>query len=325
MRNVPSQSATVNSQLEKDALHTSGWTCLIMFGVGIVFAAVTRSEAILLDGIFNGISAVTVYVSARLAGVIHSPGDKTFQFGYAHFEPLVNTVRGLLILTVSAFAFLSAVGSILNGGTGLNPGLAILYSVVVGLGCAAMAIFQRRRAKQTQSPMVLLDAQNWIINAAITATVGAAFLIAFFLQKTSFKGVVPYVDSILVIALTLVTCPMPIRTVLENLRQVFQMAPEQSIQDVVHQRIIQSLGEVGTEDSRIRMGRIGRFLYVVVGLVVKEDFRCERIRHLDELREKLERSLAELNEQVVLDLVVTENPEFASLRIIPKTAVRSLP
>jgi predicted Co/Zn/Cd cation transporter (cation efflux family) len=323
MKNTSSQIPSVNSQLEQDALRTAAWTCLLMSVVGVVFAAITRSEAILLDGIFNGISAVSVALSVRLAKVIHSAGDRTFQFGYAHFEPMVNTIRGMLILTVSAFALASAVGTMFNGGSQLNPGLAVVYSVIVGAACGAMAVFQRRRARVTGSPMVAVDAENWIINAAITTTVGIAFIIAAVIEKTSLKGIVPYVDSILVIILTLVTSPMPLRTVRDNLRQVFQMAPEESVQESVHERVRHALAAVGTEDSVIRMGRIGRYLYVVVGLVVKPDFRCERVKDLDDLRRTLERSLQELPEQVVLDMFVTEDPDFAGLRIVSKTATKN--
>lgn len=313
--------ATADSTLEYRSLIVSAWTCLAMSATGVLFAALTRSEAVLLDAVFNGISVASVYVSARLASVIHCRGDKTFQFGYAHFEPLVNTVRGLLILTVSAFAFLSAVKTVFDGGTQLKPGLAVIYSVVVGIACAVMAVFQRRRAALTQSPMVKVDAQNWILNAAVTAVVGVGFLVAFVLQRTSLRPVVPYVDSVLVIALTLVASPVPVRTVVENLRQVFQVAPDEATQQSVHERVREALGHVGTDETRIRMARIGRFLYVVVGTVVRNDYRCERVAALDDLRRRLERQLSDLNDQVVVDTLFTEDPDFASLRITRRAEV----
>jgi predicted Co/Zn/Cd cation transporter (cation efflux family) len=284
--------------------------------VGVVFAALTRSEAILLDGIFNGISVVSLYLSARLASVIHCRGDKTFQFGYAHFEPLVNTTRGLLILAVALFAFFSAVGTILNGGSRLNPGLAVVYSILVGIGCGIMALVQKRRAVLTQSPMVKIDAQNWILNAAITAVVCVAFLLAFILQNTKLKGVVPYVDSVLVIVLTVIALPVPVRSVIENVRQVFQMAPDEPTQLAVHERTRQALGHMGTDETRIRMARIGRFLYVVAGVVVKDSYKCDGVAALDDLRRRLEKQLSDLDEQVVVDTLFTEDHDFASLRIM---------
>ena len=66
------------------------------------------SDAILLDGVFNGISFVVVLLSSRLAGVIETAGSPDFPFGYAHFEPLLNSFRGLLILAVSGFALFGA-------------------------------------------------------------------------------------------------------------------------------------------------------------------------------------------------------------------------
>ena len=62
------------------------------------------SESILLDGIFNWISFVMALVSLKVASLIERPGDEEFPFGYAAFEPAVNTVKAFLVLGVSVFA-----------------------------------------------------------------------------------------------------------------------------------------------------------------------------------------------------------------------------
>ena len=109
------------ASLERASLRVSAWVCLAMASAGIAFAVWSDSDAILLDGVFNGISFVVVLLSSRLAGVIETAGSPDFPFGYAHFEPLLNSLRGMLILTVSGFALFGAVRSLLSGGSGLVP------------------------------------------------------------------------------------------------------------------------------------------------------------------------------------------------------------
>ena len=131
--------------LERSSLRVSAFVCLIMSAVGIAFAVWSDSDAILLDGVFNGISFFVVLLSSRLAGVIETAGSPDFPFGYAHFEPLLNTFRGLLILTVSGFALFAAIQSLLSGGSRLDPVKGVGYAVIIGAGCLAMALVRTRR------------------------------------------------------------------------------------------------------------------------------------------------------------------------------------
>ena len=148
VENEPSRDTL---RLERAALRQSAFVCLGMAVVGIVFAVFANSEAIMLDGLFNAVSFVAVLLSARLVMLIHSPGTDTFPFGYAHMEPIVNTLRATLLLTISGFALFSAVRSLLAGGSGLNPGGAVYYAVIIGVGCLTMAVIQKRRAVRTRS------------------------------------------------------------------------------------------------------------------------------------------------------------------------------
>jgi len=77
------------------------------------------------------------------------------------------------------------------------------------------------------------------------------------------------------------------------------------------------------EQDALRTAAWTCLIMSVVGLVVKADYRCQRVRDLDDLRRALETRLTDLSEQVVLDMFVTEDPEFAGLRIISKTAVKN--
>lgn len=87
-----------------------------MGALGFLFSVVTGSEAILLDGIFSSINAVIGFITLRVAALVQRPDDSRFQFGYASFEPLTNTIKGLIILVVCCFALVSAVVTVRSGG-----------------------------------------------------------------------------------------------------------------------------------------------------------------------------------------------------------------
>ena len=119
---------------EQRALKISVAAALFFALLGFGFALLTHSEAILLDGIISlvglGVSLLTLFV-ARL---VELPGDDTFPFGYAHFEPMLNVFKSLIMVTVCAFALVGAISSILQGGNILTAGIAIIYALIATIG-----------------------------------------------------------------------------------------------------------------------------------------------------------------------------------------------
>ena len=91
---------------ETKALKLSAVGALFMAALGIVFGLLTRSDAIMLDGFFSLVCFAMAVVTIRVAWLVQQPPDEHFLFGYAQFEPFLNTVKGLLMLGVSGFGVL---------------------------------------------------------------------------------------------------------------------------------------------------------------------------------------------------------------------------
>src|SRR5262245_480844 len=90
--------------IEIRAFRISAAGFLMISVLGLVFAVLAHSQAILLDGVYALISVVMTLLAARVARLVEGPPTKSFHFGYAHFEPLLNLVRGLLIFAICAYA-----------------------------------------------------------------------------------------------------------------------------------------------------------------------------------------------------------------------------
>ncbi len=277
---------------------------------GLVFAALTQSGAILLDGAYALLSFIMAMLARRVAKLVEVPDSRNFQFGYAYFEPLMNTIRGLLIMTLVAFGIGSAVVALFNGGRPLRPGLALVYAVIIGVICINLSVIQRRHAKQTRSPLLEVDAKNWFIDGILTVAVGVAFLIAFVLQSTAWERWVDYVDPMVVVVLGLVMARTGTLVVLNNVSELLHVAPEQEIQDKVRQRFDGATEGLALRDHDVRMVKVGRFFYVLIKLIVGEDFRCSEIADLDRIRERISAALAGSHPRLVLDVVFTTDDRW---------------
>ena len=154
--------------LEKRFLILSSVGNLLIGIAAVVVAGLSSSQAVLLDGTFNLIYFVMGLLSLRITRLIARGEDSRFPYGYAVFEPLINGVKGFMVLGLTALAFLGAIDALLAGGRPISGGIAVLYGIFASTICWVQALVSRRGYKVTASPMLGVDAENWVVNAAIS-------------------------------------------------------------------------------------------------------------------------------------------------------------
>ncbi|STX36916.1 cation efflux protein [Legionella feeleii] len=93
---------------------------------GIVFGLLSGSLAIVFDGMFDMIDAFMSILALLVTRLLTSEGNRRFQYGYWHVEPMVLVFNGSILILLSAYALINAIGSFLSGGRELNFDLAFL-------------------------------------------------------------------------------------------------------------------------------------------------------------------------------------------------------
>ena len=184
-------SAIWKSRAERKALILSAVGNLIIGVVGIIIAAVSKSQAIMLDGLFNLSYLATGLFTLKVAALVQQGDDERFPFGYAFFEPLVNGMKGVLVLGISIMALVGAVQALFSGGRAIAAGTAIAYGIFAATACCVLAWVTRRGAKRSGSPLVIADAENWLVNGAISSAVLLAFISILIIRNTSLNFLVP--------------------------------------------------------------------------------------------------------------------------------------
>jgi cation diffusion facilitator family transporter len=296
---------------ERRALWLSVVGALFFSLLGFAFFLPTDSEAILLDGFFSLIGFAMGLLSLRVARLVQSPDDRHFHFGYAAFEPMLNTIKGLIILAVCLFAFSSSVGSVLDGGRHINAGWGTVYAVVATAGCFTIALIQQRAAKKTGSQLVAVDVRTWLVDGFMSLVVTLAFVGAFLLSGSRWSHLVPYIDPGLVIVLTTFMFIVPIRIVVRGAGELLKIAPDASVQEEIRERVARVLDAEGLPDRVVRMVRIGREFWLLIHVLVPPDRSIGRISDLDTIRKRLHAEVAEVETGMVTDVVFTGDREWA--------------
>ncbi len=301
---------TVEMDREYAALRLSAVGALFSAVLGIAFFFLTDSQAILLDGFFSFVGFGMGLLTIRVASLVQQPDDVRFQFGYAAFEPLLNAVKGLVILAVCAFAFASAVGAVLDGGREIDAGWGIAYAGIAAVACFAIAAYQRRVARDTRSALVEVDAKSWLVDGFMSMVVAGAFVGAWAIGGTRWSALGPYVDPVLVMVLVVLMVGVPLRIILQGVGELVKVAPEQEVQREIRARVEAVLDAADMPRRVIRMVRIGREFWLLNHIFVPNDRRVCDVADLDQIRAEIADAVADAQPGMVVDTVFTSRKEW---------------
>ena len=292
---------------EQRALRVSVAMNLIMGILGFGFAVWTDSGAIMLDGLFSTLNFFIALVTMRVSRMVVRPADDDFHFGYAHFEPLLNTGKALVMVALSVFAAAGAVRALAHGGRDLSAGPAVLYALLAMVGCFATAGFQARTAKRTQSPLLAVETKSWFIDGLLSGVVAAAFGGAVLLNSSRWSHWVPYVDPLLVVVLVLAILPIPFGIAKKGLGEMLGAAPSPKVQAQIRTQAEPVLRELPVDSWKIRMLEVGRYFYVLIQVLVKKDHPPMDVHELDDIRRRLDSALTQGQSSVIVDSVFTKD------------------
>lgn len=288
---------------ERKALLFSVVGMAVMAISGIGFALVSHSEAILLDGVFSTIGMFLSLLTLKIAELVRRPDDEHFHFGYAHFTPLLNLIKALLMVVLCVFALISAIEAAIGGGRELALGYAVVYGVIATFACLASALILKRAAKRLNSELVSVDAQSWVVDTAISSAVMFGFLAGFVVDGTRFAHLLPYLDPVIVTILVVIAVPVPLQILFRSLKEVLLMAPPGPYQDQVREKIDQALSHYPVDDKRVRLLKMGNTINILLHVKLSDDFRFESHAAMDEIHWHVERELQSLPDRAIVDLV----------------------
>ncbi len=301
-----------SSTEEKKYLQISAFGNVLVGGVGVVFAMMSGSQAILLDGLFNLTYFGTGLFTIKVASLVAGGDDERFPHGYAFFEPLVNGMKGMLVLGVSIMALVGALQALFTGGRAIVAGTAVAYGVMASVACWVIAALTYRGGKTTGSPLVQADGENWIVNAAISSCVLLAFAAIFLFEALGLNQVVPYVDPAVVLSVILISIVVPVRMSWNAMMALLNRAPTEDVVRQVAQAVDTVLGGLPLIERFIRVIQPGRQRMVLVHVVLPDDFQVQGLQRLDEIRERMSAKLCEDHMATIVDVLFTADRQWGA-------------
>jgi len=295
---------------EQRMLRLSIGVTVVVSLFGVLSGLLSGSMSILFDGVFAAIDAamsgLALFVSRLVSG---DNTNRRFQFGYWHIEPMVLAFNGGTLMLLCFYAFLNAVDSFLSGGRQLDFDWAMLYAVIVCIVCFAMSGYEFRANRRIGSDFVRLDAQSWLMSAAVASALLVAFAIAWTLRGTSFAYITPYADPVVLALLTIALVFVPIRTVRRALQEILLITPPELDAHVrsVMDRVIERHG-FKTYTSYV--AKVGRAQFIEIHIAVTPDWPLTSIAAADSIRREIGDAIGGEGPQRWLTIDFTADPRW---------------
>ena len=292
---------------EQKALRISLFGVVFFVALALGFAVYTGSDAILFDGIYSLVSFATALLTIKVAKLAERPDDDNFHFGYTTLEPTLNLFKSLITIVVCVYAAVEALQRFLTGGTEAEYGWAVVYGVLATSGCFIVALLLRKYGRDCRSDLVNVESKAWFVDALLSASVLLGFIFAWSISKSSYAHYAPYVDPLLLMVIVALALPIPGKIFLNSLREVIVMAPPPDIVDEIGERLIPTLAHVPHDLIEYRVNKRGRNTYLLVHVLVSDEFEIHSIERLDDIRRKSSEQMKAWNPEIVMDILFVKD------------------
>jgi predicted Co/Zn/Cd cation transporter (cation efflux family) len=280
--------------------------------VGVACVAVgllMQSQAIAFDGFYSLVDVVLTAGALMVSRLLACEGSRRFQFGYWHLEPLVLVFNAAVLAIICTYGGFTALHGLLTGGHELAFGFGAAWAAIMGAASLGMALYMRRQAVTLGSVLLQLDAKGWFIGGALSVAVLVGFVLAALIQGGPLNAWTRYIDSGILLLLTLALLPLPLGSLWQALREVLQLAPDaldQRVRDVMAALV----KERGYLDFASYVAKIGRMRFIDIHILVESAQPLGDMGDVDAVRSEIARRIGSDIRAEWLTIVFTGKREW---------------
>ena len=244
---------------------------LVFVVIELVMALVTDSQAVLLDAVYDGVEFCMLLPSIFLIPLLYKPSNEEHPFGYMQIETIFVVVKGITMTAVTFGLIFNNINLMLHGGHIVSFHTVAgfeLFACILGI---IVTVYLYYKNKQMESPLINMEMQGWRIDSFISLGMTVAFLLPMLIPFDWFQHIVPYLDQLITIVLSLVMIPTPIHTVITGIRDLMLIPPEEETIDDIKETIEPIIGVYGHKNLYYDIVRTGRKLWISVYICFEKD------------------------------------------------------
>lgn len=298
-------------KLENKILKLSVIGALFFALFGIAWGWAIKSDMIIFDGLYSFISLILSMLSLYINNYMAKRDFDKFPFGKHILEPIVISIKSLIIAIMCLYSLIDAIKTIVSGGNSVSLGLAIIYSIVSVVGCGVISFYMKIKEKELSSELIKAECMQWFMDTALSTAVLVAFLVAEVLAKTKLNILNPYIDPGMTVVVSLIFIKMPIKTFINSFKEVMCVKADDEINEDIYVLVKEIEEEYKFEDSITRVSKIGSELRIEIDFVYNKDSKLKTLDQMDRVREEINNAIKHIDYNKWLNVSFTGNKKWA--------------
>lgn len=298
-------------KLENKILKLSAIGALFFALFGIAWGWAIQSDMIIFDGLYSFISVILSMLSLYINKYMAKRDFEKFPFGKHILEPLVISIKSLIIVIMCLYSLIEATKAILNGGNNLEIGLALIYSVVSVVGCGIISFYMKVKEKKLSSELIKAECNQWFMDTALSTSVLIGFIIAIVLAKTKLSFLNSYIDPFMTLIVSLLCIGVPIKSFIDSFKEVICVKANDEINDDIYVLVKEIEEEYNFEESITRVSKVGRQLRIEIDFIYNKDSKLKTLDQMDNVREEINNAIKHINYNKWLNVSFTGNKKWA--------------
>lgn len=260
-----------SSKKEKRAMSVSLYANLLFVVVELVMAMVTGSQAVLLDGVYDGVEFLMLLPSVFLIPLLYQPSNEKYPFGHMQMETVFIVVKGIIMLSVTVGLIFNSIRTLITGGHSIDFGMVAWFELFAAVLGIAVTLYLVRKNKNMNSPLIAVEMQGWKIDSMLSLGMTVAFFLPMLVRFDWMDKISPYLDSILTIVLSMIMLPEPIRTVFSGIRDLLLISPEEETVEEIKEIVEPIIKESKCTEIYYDILRTGRKLWISAYITLNKD------------------------------------------------------
>ena len=286
----------------------SVWVSAGFAVVSSVWGILSGSSMIVFDGLYSFASVgLSVLAVMALRFARRGPDDR-FPWGREAAEPVVVIVKAGILAALCAYAAVQGVVDIVAGGRDVEVGWAIAYAALATVVGLVIGLVLRRGAG---SDLVKAEAAEWLGDALLSALVLVGFVVALFMVRSGREDLAAYVDPAMVVLGSVAFLAVPVRLVIDGMRELLVMSPPATVLDSLQSAVDEVRERYAFDDAVLRASKVGGRVDVEIAFVVGEPSPVVTVADCDEVRSDLYARLAVLGYERSMSVSFTRDPRWA--------------
>ncbi|MGI6013791.1 MAG: cation diffusion facilitator family transporter [Oscillospiraceae bacterium] len=259
------------SRKEKSAMTISLYANLFFVIIELIMAIYTGSQAVLLDAVYDGIEFFMLLPSIFMIPLLYKPANESHPFGYMQLETIFLVIKGITMSAVTLGLISNNINILLHGGRTI-PFYTVAYFELFAciLGIVVYAFLKRKNAN-LNSPLITVEMMGWKIDSIISLGMTVAFLLPLWISFDWFQPIVPYLDPLITVILSIVMLPVPIKTVIAGMRDLMLIPPEEETIQEIKLTVDPIIRDCNYSDLYYNIVRTGRKLWISAYMTLDKD------------------------------------------------------